>query len=211
MSDSACVTQTCTTTLSGIVQLEAPPVGSFCVTEPPNVMSVTHLDQRKDLLWLQHVCACPSIHQFAVRIMAVRHISNICHFCSDWVTSVAEVEVQMLYHFLFFCLCTKGWQKKIFHFIFHIFCFIVFYDGNQVDRLASQKNALLHHFAKPSITFSENYCCADRHPFSLYSSRVFPSCCISLSGAQGWKDGGIGDLAMIKLTGLGRNNTTIYC
>lgn len=48
-------------------------------------------------------------------------------------------------------------------------------------------------------------------PFSLYSSRVFPSCCISLSDAQGWKDGGIGDLAMIKLTGLDRNNTTIYC
>lgn len=126
MSDSACVTQTCTTTLSGIVQLEAPPVGSFCVTEPPNVMSVTHLDQRKDLLWLQHVCACPSIHQFAVRIMAVRHISNICHFCSDWVTSVAEVEVQMLYHFLFFVCAQKDGKKKYFISYFIFFALLSF-------------------------------------------------------------------------------------
>lgn len=43
----------------------------------------------------------------------------------------------MLYHFLFFVCAQKDGKKKIFHFIFHIFCFIVFYDGNQVDRLAS--------------------------------------------------------------------------
>lgn len=131
MSDSACVTQTCTITLSGMVQLEAPPVGSFCVTEPPNVMSVIHLDQRKDLLWLQHVCACPSIHWFAVRITAVRHISNICHFCSDWVTSVAEVEDSSLasrcadsvpFSFFFFFACAQKDGKKLFHFsiIFYV-------------------------------------------------------------------------------------------
>lgn len=42
----------------------------------------------------------------------------------------------MLYHFPFF-VCAQKDGKKNFHFIFHVFCFIVFYDGNQVDRLAS--------------------------------------------------------------------------
>lgn len=78
--------------------------------------------------------------------MAVQHISNICHFCSDWVTSVAEVEHSSLashsvdavpFSFLLFFSVHKRMEKKIISFRHHIFCFIVYYDGTQVDRLAS--------------------------------------------------------------------------